>query len=223
MNKAIIRTTVIVTAFATLCCGLGLSVLGVLTAAFHYGMMDSTVHFTFILIGVALTVSALPLCVCQIVQTARKKKGNRLIDVIVAPIAGVFLIIFGLICELLQHLFFDSFGTEFTAVELCIVILRGIVGLAAVLYLIVLPILRMRAASGRALQYRVELHKPVYGAVILLALFSHVWIAVLEPPSIPGYVMLAMSLLVAVFAIVHLIVGLKGLSAACKAAKIDHP
>lgn len=82
--------------------------------------------------------------------------------------------------------------------------------LGIVCYLTVLPILRMRAASGRAVQYRVEMHKPVYGAVILLALLSAVWIALLEPPSIPGYVMLAMSLLVTVFAFVHLIVGQKG-------------
>ena len=213
MNKAIIRATVIVTAIATLFCGLGLSVLGVLTAAFHYGMMDSTVHYTFILIGVTLTVCSLPLCIYQ------KKQGSRLIVAVADPIAGVFLICLGAACEILQHLFFDSFGTEFTAVELCIVILRGIVGLAAVLYLTVLPILRMRAASGRALQYRVEIHKPVYGAVILLALLSHAWIALLDVPSVPGYVMLAVSMLVAVFAIVHLIVGLKGLS---RAARSDH-
>ena len=216
MNKAIIRATVIVTAIATLLCGLGLFVLGVLTAAFHYGMMDTTVHFAFILIGVALTVCSLPLCIDRI------KQGNRWIDAIADPIAGVFLIFLGLGCELLQHLFFDSFGTKFTAVELCIVILRGIVGLGIVFYLTVLPILRMRAAPGRALQYRVEMHKPVYGAVILISLLSHLWIALLDPPSVPGYAMLAVSLLVAVFAVVHLIAGLKGLSEACKAAESDH-
>lgn len=216
MNKAMIKLTVILTAVVTLLCSLGLFVLGVLTAAFHYGMMDSTVHFAFILIGVALTVSSLPLCIYRI------KQGNRLNDAIADPIVGVFLIFLGLGCELLQHLFFDSFGTKFTAVELCIVILRGIVGLGAVCYLSVLPILRMRAAPGRALQYRVEMHKPVYGAVILISLLSHLWIALLDPPSIPGYAMLAVSLFMAVFAIVHLIVGLKGLSEACKAAGSDH-
>lgn len=216
MNKAIIRATVILTAVATLLCSLALFVLGMLTAAFHYGMMDSTVHFAFILIGLALVVCSLPLCIYQI------KQGNRLVDAIADPIAGVFLILFGFVCEVLQYLFFDSFGTKFTAVELCIVILRGIVGLGAVCYLSVLPILRMRKASGRALQYRVEMHKPVYGAVILLALLSHLWIALLDPPSIPGYAMLAVSLLVAAFSVVHLIVGLKGLSAACKVADSDH-
>ncbi|MBE6675275.1 MAG: hypothetical protein E7594_00390 [Ruminococcaceae bacterium] len=216
MNKAMIRVTVILTAVATLLCSLGLFVLGVLTAAFHYGMMDTTVHFSFILIGLALTVCSLPLCIYRI------KQGNRLIDAIADPITGVFLIFLGLGCELLQHLFFDSFGTKFTAVELCIVILRGIVGLGAVCYLSVLPILRMRAAPGRALQYRVEMHKPVYGAVILISLLSHLWIALLDPPSVPGYAMLAVSLFMAVFAIVHLIVGLKGLSEACKAAESDH-
>lgn len=216
MNKAMIRVTVILTAVATLLCSLALFVLGMLTAAFHYGMMDSTVHFTFILIGLTLAVCSLPLCIDRI------KQGNRLIEAIADPIVGVFLIIFGLGLEVLQHLFFDSFGTEFTAVELCIVILRGIVGLGIVCYLTVLPILRMRKASGRALQYRVEMHKPVYGAVILLALLSHLWIALLDPPSIPGYVMLAVSLLVAVFAVVHLIVGLKGLSTACRAVEREH-
>ena len=216
MNKAIIRATVILTAVATLLCSFALFVLGMLTAAFHYGMMDSTVHFAFILIGITLTVCSLPLCIYQI------KQGNRLIDAIADPIAGVFLILFGFVCEVLQYLFFDSFGTKFTAVELCIVILRGIVGLGIVCYLTVLPILRMRKASGRALQYRVEIHKPVYGAVILLALLSHLWIALLDPPSIPGYAMLAVSLLVAAFSVVHLIVGLKGLSAACKVADSDH-
>lgn len=216
MNKAIIRATVILTAVATLLCSLALFVLGMLTGAFHYGMMDSTVHFAFILIGLALVVCSLPLCIYQI------KQGNRLIDAIADPIAGVFLILFGFVCEVLQYLFFDSFGTKFTAVELCIVILRGIVGLGIVCYLTVLPILRMRKASGRALQYRVEMHKPVYGAVILLALLSHLWIALLDPPSIPGYAMLAVSLLVAAFSVVHLIVGLKGLSAACKVADSDH-
>ncbi|MBR2446242.1 MAG: hypothetical protein IKB28_06200 [Clostridia bacterium] len=206
MNKAMIKVTVILTTVVTLLCSLGLFVLGVLTAAFHYGMMDTTVHFTFILIGLALTVSSLPLCIYRI------KQGNRLIDAIADPIAGVFLIFLGLGCELLQHLFFDSFGTKFTAVELCIVILRGIVGLGIVFYLTVLPILRMRAAPGRALQYRIEMHKPVYGAVILISLLSHLWIALLDPPSVPGYAMLAVSLFMAVFAIVHLIVGLKGLA-----------
>lgn len=206
MNKAMIRVTVILTAVVTLLCSSALFVLGMLTAAFHYGMMDSTVHFSFILIGLALAVCSLPLCIYRI------KQGNRLIDTIADPIAGVFLIFLGLGCELLQHLFFDSFGTKFTAVELCIVILRGIVGLGAVCYLSVLPILRMRAAPGRALQYRVEMHKPVYGAVILISLLSHLWIALLDPPSVPGYAMLAVSLFMAVFAIVHLIVGLKGLA-----------
>ena len=99
MNKAMIRVTVILTAAVTLLCGLGLFVLGMLTAAFHYGMMDSTVHFSFILIGLALVVCSLPLCIYRI------KQGNRLIDAIADPIAGVFLIFLGLGCELLQHLF----------------------------------------------------------------------------------------------------------------------
>lgn len=214
MSKTAVRIIVIVTAIVNMQFGILQYFLGTATYYYHYGMMNSTVHLTFILVGLTVAITSIPVVIFGIIRA--KHTGQRLDFVfsIITLLLGIILVCCGLACEIFYVS--DGDASNLTAEETFVTVLRWVIAVPIMLYLTIQPLLRMILTENRAIQYRTEMHKPWYGAVILLALISNLLIPRLEDPSIPGTLISTLSVMVVIFAIVHLIVGLVGLSKADK-------
>lgn len=214
MSKTAIRIIVIATAIVNMQFGILLYFLGTATSFYHYGMMDSTVHLTFILVGMAVAITTIPVLIFGILRAKRSGQRADLIFSIITLLLGVILVCFGIVCENIDV--FDGYAAHFTSEETFITVLRWAIAVPIMLYLTIQPILRMFLTENRSVQYRTEMHKPWYSVMMLMALISNLIIPRLEDPSIPGMWMSILSVMVIIFAIVHLIVGLVGLSKSAK-------
>ena len=201
MKKAAIIITVLLSSITNIIISPILFLLGALQSAYFSGMMGTTVHATLVLIGISLAVTAIPALIFSIIGAVKRKGVTDLILLAITLFIALALVCSGIALEVVLGILFT---------------IGRVIGIVTALFLIIAPVLRMILTKNRALQYRVELHKPMYGVVLLVVVVCCALADVLYRTS--GIVIAVMSGVLLVFAIVHLIIGLAGLSKAVKAA-----
>ena len=215
MKKAAIIITVILSSITNIIISPILFLLGALQSAYFSGMMGTTVHATLVLIGISLAVTAIPALIFSIIGAVKRKGVTDLILLAITLFIALALVCSGIAFEVVLGIFNGNIN-EYEILEDIVFTIGRVIGIVTALFLIIAPVLRMILTKNRALQYRVELHKPMYGVVLLVVVVCCALADVLYRTS--GIVIVVMSGVLLVFAIVHLIIGLAGLSKAVKAA-----
>ncbi len=216
MNKAAIIVTVILSSITNFIISPILLLLGALQSAYFSGMMGTTVHATFVLIGISLAVTAIPTLIFSIIGAVKRKGVTDLILLAMTLLIALVLVCSGIAFEVVLVTYNGDINV-YDILENIVFTIGRVIGIVTALCLIIAPVLRMILTKNRALQYRVELHKPMYGVVLLVVVVCCALADVLTRTS--GIVIAVMSGVLLVFAIVHLVVGLVGLSKAVKKAK----
>lgn len=226
------KATVIITAILAVILMLSFSFLlyGGGSIVYYYtdGLMDIVYDILFFAMGIMVTVTVIPVLICDIVQYRKTKKGKR--DLILSlglVLVGVFMICYGIVALLVWFIgasllmeFEDALGASWDVEQMLSSSLRTIRWLfaaPAALYLIVAPMVRMIFTKERALQYRVFLYQPVLGGVLLALTALGSVVVMLQRPT--GTIMKVLGFALAAFAVAYLIAALAGLSKAIKAVK----
>ena len=227
MNKA----TVIITAILTVIFLLGFSFLLYLGGGLVYyytdGLIDIVYEVLFFSMGLTITLTVIPVLICDIVQYRKKKKkrdlflslGLALVGVIMVCYAIVDLVVYWGVSITLYEIA-DALGIPSDAEEKVGVfmrIVRWVIAAPAALYLIIAPMVRMIFTKERALQYRAFLYQPALGVVLLVLTLMGSVVVWLQRPT--GTIIKGLGFTLVAFAVVYLIASLAGLSKAVKRAK----
>ena len=211
MNKATVISNVIISVILNLLFGALLIGAGVLVWIYPI-ILGTVINAAFALIGLSLTLSTIPMLISGIVQIKQKKGKFDLIFSIITILVGLVLTFYGVVSALLS--FGVSMHTLPAIVGQITTILRWVIGIVVALYLIALPIIRIIKAEKKALQFKAELIKLILGALILVLLVCGVLMSILNQAA--GIVLIVIGALTALIAILHLIIGLIGISKAAK-------
>ena len=212
MNKATVMSTVIITAILTMILALLLLVGGAVVFVM-YGALEEFVFIYFALIGVGLFITSLPTVISDVFRVVKSK------EIVPVVFSGTTLLLsVFLVCEGIGSigLFYVSFNNQ-GEMDMILHSINLVIGSLVAGCLVLLPVLSMICSKSRALQFRVEIHKPLIGIVIEMLLLTHLFAD--ELASKCGIILEVFGVITAVFAIVHLIVGLAGLSKAMKRVK----
>lgn len=211
MNKATVISNVIISVILNLLFGAVLIGAGVLVWM-NPIILETVLNAAFALIGLTLVLSTVPMLISGIVQIKQKKGKFDLIFSIITMVIGLALAFYGVASALLA--FGVSMHTIPEIVGQITNILRWVIGILVALYLIVLPIIRIVKAEKKALQFKAELIKLILGVLILVLVICGSLITVLNQAT--GIVLIVIGALTVLLAILHLIIGLIGISKAAK-------
>ena len=227
MNKA----TVIITAILTVIFLLGFSFLLYLGGGFVYYYTDSLIDIVyevlFFSMGLTITLTVIPVLICDIVQYRKKKKKKDLFLSLGLALVGVIMVCYAIVDLLIYwgvsitlYEIADALGIPSDAEEKVGVfmrIVRWFIAAPAVLYLIIAPMVRMIFTKERALQYRAFLYQPALGVILLMLTLMGSVVVWLQRPT--GTIIKGLGFALAAFAVVYLIASLAGLSKAVRRAK----
>ena len=213
MNKKTVITNIIISVLLNLLYSLLLIVGGILLAVFPQ-IYVFVINTAFILFGLMLILTSIPNLVNGIASFKQKKAKFDLILSILTMVAGLIWAAHALISVLLQ------LGINFIPMPVFLVegvlVLRWVFGILIALYLVILPIIRIVKAEKKMLQFKAELAKMIFGIVLVVLLLCGLLFSVLH-----NFIFIALivaGVLTAILALLHLIVGLIGISKADKAA-----
>lgn len=228
MKKATVIITAILAVILMLNFGFLLYVGGSIVYYYTDGLMDIAYDILFSSMGIMVTVTAVPVLIQDTVQYRKRKKGKRdLIFSLGLVLVGVFMTFYGIVALLVwflgANLFMeleDALGVSWKVEEVftsAMRVIRWLFAAPSALYLIIAPTVRMIFTKEKALQYRVFVHQPVLGVVLLALTVLGSVVVMLQRPT--GTVMKVLGFALAVFAVAYLIAALAGLSKAIKTAK----
>lgn len=212
MKKATVISSVIITAIFTMILAL-LLIVGGAIVFYMYGALEEFMFIFLVLIGLGVIISSLPTAISGIIRVIKHKRIAPLIFSEATLLLGVLLLCQGIGSIVLFYHSFNDQG-EF---DMALHAVNLLIGTLAALGLILLPVLSIVLSKSKDLQYRVEIHKPLIGAVIEMLLLTHAFDDKLASGC--GIVMMIFGIITAVFSIVYLVAGLAGLSKAIKRAK----
>ena len=89
MSKTAVRIIVIVTAIVNMQFGILQYFLGTATYYYHYGMMNSTVHLTFILVGLTVAITSIPVVIFGIIRAKHTGQWLDFVFSIIALLLGI--------------------------------------------------------------------------------------------------------------------------------------
>lgn len=211
MNKKVVISNIIISVLINLLFGALLIGFGIVVCIFPqvFGVM---LNAAFALIGISLVLTSIPNLIGGIVSIKQKKGKFDLVFSIITIVVGVILAIYGVIAALI------NFGVNFLSmphiINQAMVVLRWVLCGLIALYLIVLPIIRIVKAEKKALQLKAELVKMILGVLLVVLLICGVLGSVLQ--HLIGISLIVVGALTVILAIIHLIVGLVGISKAAK-------
>ena len=217
MNKITVVITVILSAIIMLLLGVIEFLVGSFTWFMNGGGLDELIYLLLIPMGLAVAASCIPTVISGVLQAVRKQGKAELVCSSLLLLVGVIMILSGIVLEIAYYLIWSNstVGEKYAGMlqDFSLVIVT-----ALACCLILLPVLRAFTAQNKRLQYRVEMHKPVIGVLVVGTLLCYVFVDVLD--GVSGRMMQVLGVAAAVFAIVHLVVGLVGLTKAVKSVRV---
>ncbi len=236
------KSTVVFTDILVLVCflslGFALFLGGSMIVFYTYdgGVMDLIYNIVITMIGASLAIAVIPQLISNIVRVRKKHLGKADLRLSLGYVlVGAFLICFGigtLVIEILGASWVNSIVEQLrdsgqtidsemkNMIDQRFEQVLRLPRLAIVpvsLYLIIIPLIRTIRSDQRGLQYRVELYKPLLGALALFLTAFCVVIWLMEDDPV-GITVQVLGCLMGVLAVAYFIAALAGLSKAVKAA-----
>ena len=224
MKKSTVIVTAILAVILMLNFGFLLYVGGSIVYYYTDSLMDIAYDVLFFSMGIMIAISAIPALISDISRYRKKRIGKRELWLSLGfLLAGLIMTCYAiavlLILFLGAYVLYEIFGVSWNIEEIMFSIMRVIhwfFAAPAALYLIIAPIVRMIRAKQKALQYRVEIYKPVLGVVLLILTLLNSVVVQLQRPT--GTIIQVLGFVLAAFAVAYFIAALAGLSKAVKAA-----
>ena len=218
MNKKAIITSIVISLTVSLLFG-GLLIGAGALVIFFPTIIDVVINAAFALIGLSLILTTIPNLIVGIVNFKQKKAKSDLIFSVITIVVGVILGIHGLTSVLL------AIGLKVLMMPALVNIVRigmavlqyALCGIVA-LYLILLPLIRILKAENKWTQFKLEMIKMIFGALIVVLLICGLLATVLG--RVIGLFLIAIGVLTVLLALANFSVGLIGIKKADKKSAV---
>ncbi len=225
MKKSTVIVTAILAVILILSFGFLLYVGGNIVYYYTDSLMEIVCDALFFSMGIMIVISAIPAMISDISRYRKKKIGKKELWLSLGSLfVGVLMTCYGIAALLIlflgAYVLDEILGVSWDVEEILFSVMRVIhwfFAAPAALYLIIAPIVRMIRTKQRAVQYRVDIYKPMLGVVLLILTLLNSVVVQFQRPT--GTIMQVLSFALAAFAVGYLIAALAGLSKAVKAAR----